>query len=245
MTSLGKLERLDASNVTECAKVMAQAFSDSPSYNYIFQGTQEYRKTALEWLFQKNLDLMMAKCAGRSSSDSVLRGVRNSQGEVVCCFLWVPSQYAQLSMWDLVSAGMWQVPFRFGLSTLKRLLSLLDSMEAATGKVSSDKNNDTTTTSTTAKVKQNYIMLERMVVRPDHQGQGAGSHALQEILREATESQNTSGGGGGGGGVHLETQEERNVRFYQKLGWEVTYHQDYCEDEPDYKFHSWHMVRKA
>jgi GNAT superfamily N-acetyltransferase len=233
MTSLGKLESLDASCIPECSKVMAKAFSDSPSYNYIFQGTQEYREKALEWLFEKNLELMMTKCPS-----SVLRGVRNSQGEVVCCFLWLPSQYAQLSMWEMVTAGMWQVPFRFGLSTLKRLVALLDSMEAATGKVSDE--NDTATTTTSSSLKQNYIMLERMVVRPDHQGQSVGSHALRAILQQEEESSQNSSSD-----VHLETQEERNVRFYQRLGWEVVYDRDYCEDDPDYKFHSWHMVRKA
>ena len=222
-----QLERLDASCIPECAQVMAEAFSDSPSYNYIFQGTQEYREKALEWLFRKNLDLMMVKCPS-----AVLRGVRNLQGEVVCCFLWVPSQYADLSMWEMVTAGMWQVPFRFGLPTLKRLLSLLDSMEAASGKVGPGCGEN---------IPKNYIMLERMVVRPDHQGQGIGSQALRAVLQEERHTNSTVSSSD----VHLETQEVRNVRFYQRLGWEVKHDQDYFHADPVYKFHSWHMVRKA
>lgn len=216
----GSLRRLDSSYIPECANVMAQAFSTSPPYMYIFQGTQEYRVQALEWLFVKNLDLMMKKCP-----ESVLRGFVDSDGKVLACLLWTPSEYAALSMWEMLQAGLWQVPFRFGVATLKRLVGVLDDMEAA-------KKSDAMSSS----AKKNYFKLERMVVHPEFQGKGIGSKALQEVLKEDSSS---------GVDSHLDTQEERNVRFYQRLGWEVCRDQDYCENDPEYKFHSWHMIRKA
>ncbi len=212
----GELQTLDVSHIHECAKVMAQAFSDSPAYNYIFQNeTQEYREKALEWLFQKNLELMIQKCP------TVLRGYksRTENGDILCCFLWVPSESAKLGMWEMIIAGMWQIPFRFGVATLKRLLSLMDSMEATIGQASSK--------------SPDYIMLQRMVVRPDCQGRGIGSKALQAILQESHNGKN----------IHLETQEERNVLFYQRLGWQISQEQDYCQEDTSFQFHSWHMVR--
>jgi len=51
-----------------------------------------------------------------------------------------------------------------------------------------------------------------MVVRPDMQGKGVGTHALKQALDEADDA---------GLPVMLATQEERNIRFYRRLGFEV------------------------
>ena len=79
-------------------------------------------------------------------------------------------------------------------------------------------------------------MLERMVILPEYQGKSIGTRSLRAIPEEELSQ---------GLDVHLQTNEERNVRFYERLGWEVIHDQDYCQDDPDYSFHSWHMVRKA
>lgn len=215
----GDLQILDASHIPECAKIMAQAFSDSPAYNYIFQENQEYRESALEWIFQRNVQLMIQKCP------TVLRGFVNRQGQVLACFLWVPSNTSKLTMWEMIMAGMWQIPFRFGLATLQRLLQLMDSMEAAMSATVSSHNQTN---------PMPFIHLQRMVVRPDCQGKGIGSRSLLAILQE---SHNIT--------VHLDTQEKRNVRFYQKLGWEVAEEQDFCQQDANFQFHSWHMVRNV
>ena len=53
--------------------------------------------------------------------------------------------------------------------------------------------------------------LERMVVHPDVQNQGIGAHALSLALDEADEA---------GLPVILGTQEERNVQFYKRMGFD-------------------------
>jgi GNAT superfamily N-acetyltransferase len=73
-----------------------------------------------------------------------------------------------------------------------------------------------------------------MVVLPSCQGKGVGSRALRAILKEHCATARLP--------IHLETQEEPNVRFYQRLGWEVSGEQDHFEDDHEYKFHSWQMV---
>jgi GNAT superfamily N-acetyltransferase len=214
----GKVLCLDAGHVPECAKVMAQAFADSPAYKFIFQGPLDYRKEALEWLFVKNIALVLSKCP------TALRGFVDPYGRVLCCFLWVPGQVAKVSTWEMVTAGMWALPFRYGISTMLRLSSLLDAMKTpAMGNIASDRSPNKT------------IMLQRMVVHPDYQGNGIGTTALNAVLKDLDIGQD----------VYLDTQEERNVVFYQRLGWHVEHERDYFPEDPNFGFHSWSLVRKT
>lgn len=54
--------------------------------------------------------------------------------------------------------------------------------------------------------------LERMVVAPAMQGHGIGTRALRQVLREADAA---------GWPTLLATNEERNVKFYEQVGFEV------------------------
>ena len=182
---------------------------------FVFQGSEDYRQAALEWFFERNIHLMLIKCP------TVLRGFVDPYGRVICCFLWVPGEAAKVSTWEMVTAGMWQIPIRFGISTLLRLLSLMDSMKTATGNISS--------------THLHNVFLQRMVVHPDYQGNGIGTTALKTVLEESNDGQD----------IYLETQEERNVVFYQRLGWQVEHEQDYFPEDPIFKFRSWSLVRKS
>jgi GNAT superfamily N-acetyltransferase len=195
---------------------MAKAFSDSPAFKFIFQGSEAYRLEALQWFFERNILLMMTKCP------TVLRGMVDPYNRVICCFLWVPSDAAKISTWEMVTAGMWQIPLRFGPSTLLRLLSLLDAMKRVDANIGSD--------------RTKKILLQRMVVHPDYQGNGIGSTALQTVLDDFNNQ---------GLDVHLDTQLERNVVFYQRLGWQVVHEHDYFPEDTCFGFHSWSLVRKA
>uniref|UniRef100_A0A7S0ZJ82 N-acetyltransferase domain-containing protein n=1 Tax=Timspurckia oligopyrenoides TaxID=708627 RepID=A0A7S0ZJ82_9RHOD len=220
--SEANVQVLNADFVPECARVMALGFCDSPSYNYIFRGTKEYRVQALEWTFARNILMVLDKC------QSALRGMLNSNGEVICCFLWIPAALADSSLWEMIKAGVWLMPFKFGVSTVSRLLNIIDQMER-----NSDGNSQTAHGS-----RRDALKLERMVVRPDYQGQGVGSRALRSVLDEASQMEKSVE-------IHLETQEERNVEFYTRLGFQVTNTKDFYEDEPEYTFRSWHMVQKT
>jgi hypothetical protein len=62
------------------------------------------------------------------------RRVRSDRSFVVSC-LWTPAEYANLKLWEVIQAGLWQrLPIRYGYSTLKCLLELMDKMESARGK---------------------------------------------------------------------------------------------------------------
>jgi GNAT superfamily N-acetyltransferase len=238
LTPYGDLQILDSSYIPECAKVMAEAFSESPSYIYIFRGTKDYRVNALEWVFERNLRLTVGKCP------SALRGVLEAEtSQVICCFLWTPAEHSDLKLWEMIRAGLWQLPIRFGYPTLNRLLNLMGQMEAAGGKPRDGNIQTGDVAQSSPAIKYRYIMLERMAVRPTWQGKGLGTKALRAILQEEQNKLNCLDDGANIQQIQIqfETQEDRNVRFYSRLGFAVDRDGDFYEQDPEYKFHSWHM----
>eukprot|EP00934_Nitzschia_sp_Nitz4_P008930 Nitzschia sp. Nitz4//scaffold105_size73764//53422//54099//NITZ4_005681-RA/size73764-processed-gene-0.22-mRNA-1//-1//CDS//3329532462//8920//frame0 len=213
LPSFGELHVLDASYIPECANVMAQAFVNSPSYVYIVRGEEEYRLEALEWIFTRNLNLAVGK------NPSVLRGILNLETkEVACCFLWTTSEDSDLGFWEMIKEGLLLIPFKYGFSTMSRLLESMNEFE---GEVKT-------------KQEAKKVVLQRMVVRPDFQGQGLGSKALRAILEEKRDTPVK---------IEFHTQAERNVTFYKRLGWEVVHSSYYFEQDPTYKYYSWHMAQ--
>lgn len=186
---------LPAESIDEAAKLMALAFSDSPAYNFIFQGDINYRKDSLTWLFQKNLNLIQRR------HPSALKGVfdgEDSNNKLIACCMWTPSSHVKLSKWDMISAGLWLVPFKFGIATLRRFFQVTDQMESGEKDFFSLSSENST-----------FVMLERMAIHPDFQGQGLGTKYLKSLLSETNIP------------IRLVTQEHRNVTFYERLGFVV------------------------
>jgi GNAT superfamily N-acetyltransferase len=210
----------------EAASVMAEAFSDSPAYNYIFQedlAAHNKKYAILEWMFHAYI---VAIC---KRSPSALRGLLDDHDDerkvIVCCFMLVESPHDHLSMWDMIVAGLWQGPFRFGLPALRRLLATLDVFQA-------DAHHFGTT---------NYVMLERMAVRADRRGQGIGSACLRQVIIQQQAKDDDDDAAQGGNvkwrGIILHTQLDANVRFYQKLGFHVVHDAIYFADDEKYRYH--------
>jgi ribosomal protein S18 acetylase RimI-like enzyme len=138
----------------------------------------------------------------------------------------------------MIRAGLWQVPFKFGMGTLKRVLRLVEAheLEAKESTKQHHQNDDDAKTD----IDTDFVHLERMVVLPEYQGQGWGSRALKETLEQETKM------------VRLATQEERNVRFYHRLGFEIAGERDIFVEDDDgtntsdrHKYHSWFLIRNA
>ncbi|KAL3927022.1 MAG: hypothetical protein SGARI_005435 [Bacillariaceae sp.] len=154
--------------------------------------------------------------------------------------MWVPSPLPPVTLWTLVKAGFWQLPIKFGWNTTKRLFEVLgvvdkdhETQQEETATALNDDGNDDDETNP-------FISLERMVVLPEYQGNGYGSKALRQLLDEVDADNSTMRRH-----VRLSTQEERNVRFYKRLGFEVIDERQFAPD-PDskYGFTNWTMVRK-
>lgn len=232
---------LGPSHIRECARVMALAFLNSPVYLYLFQdiANAEERIQALQWLFERNIAAVL------EHTPNALRGILSSQEDssdnVICCFMWVPSPLPPVTLWSLIKAGFWQLPFRFGWQTTERLVRILKTIDEdhQDQHHASQTESNVDTSSATAE----FVSLERMVVLPEYQGKGYGSKALRELI-ESIDNQDTKPP------VRLSTQEERNVHFYQRLGFEVIDQREFHPAESTeelskrYGFTHWVMIRK-
>lgn len=107
--------------------------------------------------------------------------------------MFVPPGTPDISFWQMLQAGILKLLLIFGPSAFRRLLQAKAFEE---GEIN----------------VEGAYRLERMVVEPSVQGKGIGTRALQLALAESDAA---------GHPVLLKTNEERNVTFYQRLGFEV------------------------
>lgn len=139
----------------------------------------------------------------------------DNEGAVICFFLLEPPGIPQLSTWDLVRAGLLGAAWRFGLASTRRLVRTKEYFEESERRVLGNR-------------AGSVMRLNRLTVLPARQGQGVGSKALAEALR------------GVDAPVMLETQDARNVSFYERLGFAVVA-EDTC---PIGDYHTWSMLRE-
>ena len=113
-------------------------------------------------------------------------------------------------------------PLKFGLATLKRLLQVMEDMEKGCKDIFPSSN------------KSEYVRLERMVVHPDFQGKGLGTKCLQNVIKKTEVP------------IHLMTQEQRNVTFYNRSGFRVLGQRDMSSqndnEDKRFMFTSWFMI---
>ncbi|CAL1140006.1 unnamed protein product [Cladocopium goreaui] len=125
--------------------------------------------------------------------DSGCSRVILQDGKILCCFMFVPPGTPDISFWQMLQAGILKLLLIFGPSAFRRLLQAKAVEE---GEIN----------------VEGAYRLERMVVEPSVQGKGIGTRALQLALAESDAA---------GHPVLLKTNEERNVTFYQRLGFEA------------------------
>lgn len=99
-------------------------------------------------------------------------------------------------LWEQIRVGLLEWPFRFGLPSLLRALARdkppPDPPDAAPFEG----------------------LVSNVSVLPEAQGTGIGSQVMRALLHRWDAE--------GGGPLALDTQRERNVAFYQRLGFRVT-----------------------
>ena len=157
-----------------------------------------FRKQFLTWLFERNFRLRLGTSVNRAVFDN--SSSDGKKKKLLAFFMFVSPDVPNVGLLDMLREGFLLAPIKFGFGVMKRLLSIKDEYERIEHAVM-DKHGITS-----------LYKLERMVVHPSYQGKGVGSKALQQALDEADTK---------GLPVLLGTQEERNLRFYSKLGFEV------------------------
>lgn len=180
------------------ADLLAVAFYDNPSHIYIFPDNHN-RLKAIRWMLRCNLNLNLntQKYIGQSFAlvePNQPPGVR----KIKAMAFWNPPKSPPVSFLSMVKEGLLTMPFRFGWGSFPRLLEVLKGIDAA---------------------KQQTLhncpawYLNNMVVSSELRGMGVGTKILGEQLQKVVEPS--------GFPAILMTQKEANVRFYQRLGFEV------------------------
>jgi ribosomal protein S18 acetylase RimI-like enzyme len=214
-----KLEfgNLKEDDITHAADLCARAFLDSPSYVGIYGGTSEWRYGELVFLFESNLRMIF------TTQPNSLHGGYDHSSEtpkLVCFFMFPRSDTPSATLWQKISAGLLLIPLRCGFSVFSRLMTSSSHFDEIFEKA----------------LPQTHFELQRMVVDPNYQGKGIGSRCLSEALKKADSLSLP---------VILGTQEEINVRFYEKLGFEIYLQEKFsptgsATDEYD----NWIMIRQ-
>jgi ribosomal protein S18 acetylase RimI-like enzyme len=186
---LSQLCPLVIEKVEEAATLAAHAFLENPSYGYLFEdvGSSRDLLSALTWLFTRNIRLRLSAGRCAFASDS---------GKMVCFFMLQYPNSGEISTFSMIMSGLLTMPFVHGWTCFFRLLEI-------------KKYHENLDSSIREKVGEKYVMLERMVVSPEYQGQGIGRQCLSAGLQEAADA---------GLGMILSTLSVRNVAFYSRLG---------------------------
>ena len=205
-------------DLAAAVSLSAAAFQNTSSYAAIVPD-DDARKQFLAWLFERNYQFALEHGVARVVECDVQRrgyASLNVRREIVGFYLFERPGTPSPSLLVLVRWGFLGFPFRFGLGATARLLRLKSWFEAKEREIVGDRA---------------IAKLERVTVLPARQGRGVGSAALAAAMREADAEKLA---------VLLFTQEERNVRFYAKLGFEVVA-DEIC---PVGDFRNWAMIRE-
>ncbi|EKX32524.1 hypothetical protein GUITHDRAFT_49669, partial [Guillardia theta CCMP2712] len=171
----------------------AAAFLSSPFYRWIFSEKQsEQIAFCLQWLFERNFVAYVEQGAGVCTFCG---------GEMVSFFVLLEGDSSSLSLWDMIRLGLYSMPFNVGFGPTMKMLRVKGWVEDRLEKTMQDHG-----------IKKETWSLQRVVVKPGWQGKGLGSACLSHMLNTAGPSEH---------GVILTTQEEPNVRFYERLGFET------------------------
>ena len=205
-------------DLAAAVSLSAAAFQNTSSYAAIVPD-DDARKQFLAWLFERNYQFALEHGVARVVECDVQRrgyASLNVRREIVGFYLFERPGTPSPSLLVLVRWGFLGFPFRFGLGATARLLRLKSWFEAKEREIVGDRE---------------IAKLERVTVLPARQGRGVGSVALAAAMSEADAEKLA---------VLLFTQEERNVRFYAKLGFEVVA-DEIC---PVGDFRNWAMIRE-
>lgn len=208
-----KLEtvKLTSHDFDLAADLLAASFFDNPSHIYIFPDRNN-RLKAIQWTLKCNLNLNYQQYIENSlhSQDTVEANIFHHSFALVeenqppgtrqikAMAFWNPPESDSVSWLSMIKEGLLTMPFRCGWGSFQRMFTVLEDIANAKKQVLND---------TPA------WYLNNMVVASELRGTGIGTQMLKDQLQTVVDPS--------GYAAILMTQKEANVRFYQRLGFEV------------------------
>ena len=189
---------LTPERLSEAAALTSRAFQDTPVYREMVPDPAK-RQDFLLWLFERNFWLRLGSDSTRCIFDNRAGEAGGGERELVMFFMLVKPTTPRLTMWDMVRAGLLRGFLLHGITSMKRMIDIKAWLEEKERQVLGERIGS-------------VARLERVTVLPSRQGQGIGTRALQAALNELDDLKLPT---------FLCTQEERNVTFYERLGFRV------------------------
>ncbi|KAJ3054721.1 hypothetical protein HDU99_007712, partial [Rhizoclosmatium hyalinum] len=196
VTSLPPSQRQEA--LDQIHSLLAQEFTDSDIYKTLYFSTT-HRHQVIPWFLSKRLLLNIHNLYIAVDNTLFETGTLRVLGHASVS----PPGAKGMNMpglWQLLTTGFLLFPVYFGAQSFQRFFDLTKAwdplMEDAT------------------RGKGVYGAVELVVVREDQRGKGVGTELVKEAVDLAWK-------GNGEGVLVLTTQEERNVRFYERAGFKV------------------------
>ena len=194
---------LQAAQQNDAVQVLTRAFWDDPMVEYVVPD-EERRRNVLPWFFQITTSYVQ-RYGGSPYT---------TPGRVEGAALWLPPGETITPMTRMIRVGLLKAPFKLGLSSFMRFMSVLNKMEHFHKR----------------DMPPDHWYLWVLGVDPERQGQGVGGSLIAPTLERADRERLP---------CYLETMKERNVTFYKKHGFDVVV-DDAFKDGPRY----WTMRRE-
>jgi ribosomal protein S18 acetylase RimI-like enzyme len=170
----------------QASETLNRAFYDDPLISFIVPRDKK-RSRLSRWF---GVAVRYGQLYGENYASKDITGVA----------VWIAPGLSSLNTFRLVNVGMLAVPFLFGVSSSRRLISTLTHQEKLHKKNMQQE-------------EHWYLLL--IGVDPAHQGRGIGSTLLWPILQQA-DRDNVA--------CYLEATKQRNVGFYRRHGFNVLDH---------------------
>ncbi|MGR6035958.1 MAG: GNAT family N-acetyltransferase [Candidatus Nitrosoglobus sp.] len=162
---------------------MARAFRDEPNFAYILPN-QDGRERALAWFFGSFV-AQLGLCYGK------VYIISGGAGGAV----WIRPGVS-LSLWKVFKAGLFAMPFHFGIGGTRRSISLSAYLQQVRQEIA----------------PPFHWYLFALGIDPAEQGQGLGRVLLKPVLARADAD---------GVPCYLETFQEQTTSFYRQFGFKV------------------------
>jgi GNAT superfamily N-acetyltransferase len=198
---------LGATRTKEVVALLADAFADDPGFVYALPDGAR-RRAQLARLFAGAVDVV----ARRGELGGIV-----VDGAVVAVATWLAPGVAA-SLWDLVRAGIFALPFRVGMRESGRIVRCLAAVERMKPAV----------------VRAPSWSLEQLAVAPSQKGRGLGRALLLGGIDERLARRRAP--------VALVTSSPRNLPFYRAAGFEIVDEQRV--GTPGDGFRLWGLVRE-
>ncbi len=157
----------------------------------VFKGNPAYSSVFRTSEVEAGLRWLFERNLGLQQETGAIRVLRDRMtGELAGTFTLIPPNAPKISLLKMLRAGLPLMPLHFGRKSIQHLLQLKSTHDLEVQDVANGKS---------------YWYLSMVAIQPSLQGQGLGSSVLRSCLKAPLP-------------MILTTQLERNVRFYEKLG---------------------------